>query len=528
MSKRFKADKARMARTIVTRFGIYFLIALGVLLSASAAHANDIYVAQNSTGAGNGADCANAKALSAVTWAAGNNYHLCGTVTSQVSPGTSGTSGNPITIIFETGAQISMGSCGSTGCINLGGKSYIIVDGSPTSTPCGYVNGADVTCNGTIQATNEGSGLGSTQSIGIYGQSGMNNCEIRNLNINNMYIHSSASDGSGGGNYAIYMHGSNNLIHNNSIHDASAGVKIEITSSNNRYYNNHIYNINWGIFESGSGSSNSITNELIYGNDVHDFANWDTTDDSFHHDGIFLSGNTSTADLTHVDVYNNYLHGTTSNATTCASAYGSCMTAYIYINTDSYVRVFSNLIVLNSGDTGPNNGPVLLFVDDHDSFINNTVIGGTLSGGNTCIHLNSGTNFTVENNIFSNCSSVLWNDGSTFLSLNYNVYQASTLSWRKGSSYYSTLATWQSASGGDAASQATTGSLSIGGSYVPNSGSIAIGAGANLTSLGGTALDSDKAGNARPSSGAWDAGAYQSGTSAQQPTSPTGLSAIAQ
>jgi hypothetical protein len=50
-----------MVRESGTRFGIYFLVALGVLLSASDAHANDIYVAQNSTGAGNGAGCADAR-----------------------------------------------------------------------------------------------------------------------------------------------------------------------------------------------------------------------------------------------------------------------------------------------------------------------------------------------------------------------------------------------------------------------------------------------------------------------------------
>src|SRR5581483_9018250 len=53
---------------------------------------------------------------------------------------------------------------------------------------------------------------------------------------------------------------------------------------------------------------------------------------------------------------------------------------------------------------------------------------------------------------------------------------------------------------------------------VPQAGSAAIGAGANLTSLctgNLVPLCSDIAGNPRPSTGAWDAGAYESTTTSQ-------------
>jgi hypothetical protein len=60
-----------------------------------------------------------------------------------------------------------------------------------------------------------------------------------------------------------------------------------------------------------------------------------------------------------------------------------------------------------------------------------------------------------------------------------------------------------------------------------------VGHGTNLTSLctGGTIdnLCKDRLGNARPTSGAWDAGAYEWGTSsANAPNPPTSLTASVQ
>jgi hypothetical protein len=184
------------------------------------------------------------------------------------------------------------------------------------------------------------------------------------------------------------------------------------------------------------------------------------------------------------------------------------MTAYIYINTDSYVRVFNNLLVANAGDTGPNNAWILMDFDANDQLYNNTIIGGTVNGTSNCALLQYGTNFTFENNVLSNCNNLLWTNSASFSALNYNTYQSSSLSWRDGPNFYAGFASWQTAAGAEANSQATTGGLGLNGTYAPNADSIVIGAAANLTSLGITALDSDKIGAARTSSSAWDAGAY--------------------
>jgi len=483
--------------------GLLRVLSIFVLLSA--ANAATVYYAQSSAGGNTGADCADAKALSAVTWTAGNTYHQCGTITSRVSPGVSGSAGNVITIIFETNSKISMTSCGSTGCLDLAGLTYITVDGGS---------------NGIIEATGSGSafcGGACGDSIGIYGRSGMGHVEIKNLAINNMYVHNSASDNNGNDFYGIWFDGSNNLIHNNVIHDTMGGIKAETPASSNQVYSNTINNINWGIFFSGSGSSaNSMTQNLIHDNEIYDFANWDTTADTYHHDGLFLTGGSVNTTTTLNQLYNNYIHGTSSSAVTCAGAgSGSCMTAYIYVNSETTNYIYNNLLVANPGDTGPNNGWILMFSDDSDYLFNNTVIGGSVASSPTaasCIVLNTSTNFTVENNIMSNCNVLMWLSGTvTFTALDYNTYQASSLQWRKASSYYTTLANWRTSSGGDAHGQAQTGSLNLNSStYVPQAGSAVIGAATNLTSLGIAALDSDKAGVARPGGAtAWDAGAYQ-------------------
>jgi hypothetical protein len=58
---------------------------------------------------------------------------------------------------------------------------------------------------------------------------------------------------------------------------------------------------------------------------------------------------------------------------------------------------------------------------------------------------------------------------------------------------------------------------------LPSNGAKTIRAGANLTSLGIAALDTDLAGDARPPTGAWDIGAFE----ASAPNPPTGLYGIA-
>jgi hypothetical protein len=520
-----------------------FLVVATILISASICSASgNLYVAQTATGAASGASCSNAFPVSwfnsSSSWGSGSTQigpgttvHLCGTITTTLSAQASGASGNPITITFETGAKISVGACGSSGCINVNSLNWLVIDGSPSGTPCGYVARANVACNGIIEATNTGTGLGSSESIGIYAR-GASNLEIRNLMIRNMYVHTSNTDTGTGSNYYGVWYGAPSSdsvnIHNMTFHDMKAAVVGETPNSNNTVAYSEMYNVNWGSFMSGGHSIDGISHFSFHDNNVHDLANWDTTTDSFHHDGVMLaSDDTQGNTVTQSDIYNNYFHGS-AGSPTCSGG-NPCVTAWIFLEGVHNIRVYNNVLVANSGEEAAN-GWIFFWsptsaLNNGDVVANNVVLGSNLSDG-ACVRVEGDSSMRLENNILSGCAYLTWMDSNTtWTALDDNIYQSSSLQWRNNNSVYNSLASWQSSSGGDANAKATTSSLNLGSTFTPSSGSPAIGAGANLSSLGVVTLDTDIAGNARPSSGNWDAGVYQTGatSSAQRPLPPTGL-----
>lgn len=181
------------------------LACLTLMTISSHASATNIYIAQSSAGAANGADCADAKPVSffnaSGNWGSGSaqigpgtTVHLCGTFTgaagsTMLTIQGSGASGSPVTILFESGAQLNAPYWGGNpfgnggAAIVCGGQNYILVDGGT---------------NGVIQNTANGSaslGYPNQQgSQGIQIQS-CNNVEIRNLTINNIYVHANGDTG---------------------------------------------------------------------------------------------------------------------------------------------------------------------------------------------------------------------------------------------------------------------------------------------------------------------------------------------
>ena len=156
---------------------------------------------------------------------------------------------------------------------------------------------------------------------------------------------------------------------------------------------------------------------------------------------------------------------------------------------------------------------------------NNTLISTDSNSSGTC-WTNSGAyggigTATMQNNAIGNCFIVVsytpgsWVSGSS----NNNIYGYT--SGNTGSDFYcngqTSFSGWKSCIGGagDASSSAQS-SINVSTTTgMPNSGSPVIGAGTNLHSLcsgqpnpGLGALCLDAAGVARPSSGAWDVGAY--------------------
>jgi hypothetical protein len=507
----------------------------GLLLACSPGLAKDIYVAQSSTGPGNGANCADARVYtwfnSAANWgagagkiSAGDTVHICGTIT--VAAGAygvfafqaSGTTGGPITLLFEPGALLQSPQFDGRGAIRTNGNSYIVIDGGT---------------NGIIQNTNNGSALTYQQpSTGIDG-SNCSFCEFKNLTIQNIYVHSLTTDLTSniitGG--CVYWNGSqsNVSVHDNTLHDAPWCLTFTFTGtdSNVSFYNNRIYNVDHGI-TIGGGGGNSIAHVAVYNNHIGDYANWDTTfvpgvGCVWHHDGLHLFP-MDTATSTDVNIYDNLFDGNPGT--------GGCANSHIYAEfNSSNVNIFNNVFTAASTGAYQFNYTSLygdgLYAADGDSIYNNTYLGGgaaNLLG--ICSIVRNTTNLSIKNNVFSNCVTAI--DGrapNTLVTggLNNNVYTTplgvGQGEWHWNSAWYNSLAAWRSATGQDSNALGTASPM-LNADGTVQVGSPVIGVGANLTSLGIAALDSDKTGKPRPGAGSWTAGAYIVG-----PAPPMGLTA---
>ncbi|MGA7411350.1 MAG: hypothetical protein WBW33_12750 [Bryobacteraceae bacterium] len=122
------------------------LAASDAALAAAAALANDIYIAQNPSGAADGSSCANTYPVTFFNtvgnWGGGPGQigpgtivHLCGIITTELTAQGDGSSGSPILILFQPNAQIRVPLCDDTnGCVSLNYRNHIILDGG---TACG-------------------------------------------------------------------------------------------------------------------------------------------------------------------------------------------------------------------------------------------------------------------------------------------------------------------------------------------------------------------------------------------------------
>ncbi len=516
---------------------IAIVVAFFVIVSTVSAFgsATNIYITQSGSPTGN---CT----TNVQTPAFFNNAANWGTGASQIGPGTtvlfcgiftgasgqtgfsfqgSGTSGNPITLRFDTSAQMSAPYWGSasSGAINCTSKGYLVVDGGT---------------NGMIQNTANGTSLTYQQASHGWYSISCTNVTIKNLTVQNLYINQGSSSGAtdtGGANTAnvdFEGNSTNNQVFNNVLNNSRAGIAVNFDggydASNIQIYNNTISDHPWGIFVGANNASSTATGVVIHDNTISNWLNWQFPSSTYHTDGLILYNDIGvSAAYDTYTIYNNYFLGSLGNGSP---------TGYIACGVMSTCTIFNNLMV----DTGSNgaNGYIWLYSPNgSDAVYNNTLVGSSNGGvaitlgdtaglgGATTSHL------TVKNNIFTNVTLGLHDYQSLISDVtasNNNVWRtpsgAAPAMATNDSSQFS-FATWQS-DGFDVSS--TNASPHLSGTYTLQSGSSAIGLGANLTSLSITALDSDKAGTARPSSGAWDAGAYQA-TAGGQPTPPTGLAA---
>ena len=483
------------------------ILVVGLLLLALPAKANNIYIAQNAAGTKDGSSCANAQVYTffnnsgnwgtGKTIVPGTTVHLCGTI-SGLNPLSgagggghgiltfqgSGTSGSPITLLFESGASLQANYLGSdsSAAILTHSNSWITIDGGT---------------NGFIQDNDNGSDLANHASSLAVDFAGCSNCEFKNLTISNLYAYktyatitsisgngttatatcsnscgmsvgavvsisgatscnasnvtvsaatnttvsypSACTSGTGGqlADTFSFVHDgcffsagsqSNVLIHDNVMHDLhwcispGYGDSIQI-------YNNKIYNIDHGV-NLGLANGQTNSNLSIHDNHIYSYAGWDSgTVNWHHHDGIFFFGcnpTPCTATLSTPTIYNNLLEG----------PIGGNVTGHLFLKytsaqplTVSALALFNNVFIADANDPGGDpSGLVDLTSGDGNLIYNNTFVGGSITNTTTCFGSDTNsTNVNFQNNVMTTCNGLIEFDDpatATFASgsPDYNIY----------------------------------------------------------------------------------------------------------
>jgi hypothetical protein len=517
------------------------------------------YIAQNATGGNTGSSCANARSAAwfntPANWGTGagqigpgTTVHLCGTLTGIANGNVlqfkgSGAQGNPVTLLFETGAVVQAPYCSSTGCIDLNGQSHITIDGG---TDCGKLSGGmgpTTPCNGTIRNTLAGSsgqacpgGACAYQlpdwvgaSSLIYSGGNPTDIEIRNLTLGPVYVRSTTTNMEGMATTGIvfnYGLPQNIRVHNNVMFSGGKLILVNwpdnITGNQSAFYfygnsmTDQCWAIGMGVNTSGSAGS-TITDIQIHDNEISNWTNWAPDVNSRHGNGTMLfnynSAGTGTIGDSGSNIYNNYLYGDLTGGLLASSPSGflSCQDNCVNVN------FFNNRVVDTCTGQNPSRScgtPI---------YFNGPGGGGQVVVNNTLEKSNAGAFIamigatapvTVKNNVFSNGSYpmyVLPNSYPVVSDYNdaYNFRDWICTNTAAGPPTCLTLAQVQAQHGQDTHSSSGNPNLDANGKL--QAGSAAIGLGTNLTSLGITGLNTDAGGNPRPAVGAWDAGAFQLG-----------------
>jgi hypothetical protein len=521
------------------------LVIAALVLAALGASARGAthYVSQIGSGSfPSGANCTG-KVTTAVTSSfysgasPGDTIYICGVVSTHFTFSTTGTSGSPITIIFDSGAALSSPNCGTSACWNFSGAYQVWNGGTPcgkgstcanneSASPIGYTGGTgyiEANLNGTAgSACAAGTctpTAGYSQLIGISAA----NVTLENLIIRNAYRHTSYSDTLGGAQdfTCVATYASNQTVLNSTFHDCSAGDNFIGTISNVKLWNNNLWNINWGFSSGGTGAncSNPTSNWSVAGNFFGNTAVWDDSNDSYHHDQFFLFADSNyTGCFSHFRIYNNWFQ----------QPLGINDTAMMYLSGGLYrdFLVFNNLFDNGGATTGPDDALITQSTSDCPSgfqcsnssganyhaptrnntltsamaWYNNTIYGGgpTIAPGNQgCI--GQGTQLTFVDNVSGGCNQAVYDQYSMQpFRQDYNVYGNVTSSKVFASDccgFFTTLAAWQTIlqtnlyAGGTAnpethSALTVSGSLGLGTALAPQSGSIVLStSGINLTSV---------------------------------------------
>lgn len=547
-----------------------FLILASLLFSLPLFAANDVYLAQSSAGGNTGVDCADAKPStyfnSSGNWSAtpsgiqigpATTVHLCGTFSGSgndqwLAFQGDGSSGNPVTVKFETNAIMTSPHHASAGAIAVQGHVWFVIDGGT---------------NGTIQNTLSGSTGGSCPGGPCSSQAdsrgitfcGCNNSttdthgEVKNLNILNIYVHTYLGNDpdtySRIGLSAIFMSGGDVHIHNNKLWNAAEALSFETYGSvdNIEVDHNDLGYDGWGF--GVAGDTSVVPNIYFHDNHLHDFGNWQSDNGSTHINGIFAY-NGSGGSVNNFYLYNNLFDGDMGFQS---------WTTWVHFGADAGppwttgpgLKMWNNIIVSTQCIS---NGLVQMEGGSANQIVNNVIIQNSCvnSGSNTNgVGLSAGTAVATtinldQNNIFSGTNQPI--RYGTHITTSNEDYNAFGNVGANGNGNFScsgcgtgtnSLAAWQAVCSCEAHAQATSpystpfSNLTTQG--VPSTGFLGIGLGVNLSSSATGPLASlasaTTAGNtvaAIPRLVPWAIGAYVLSGGGGIPPTPTPITILTQ
>jgi hypothetical protein len=526
-----KISLANIQRLILA--GLVALVLSGLAATGASAQASNVYITQD--GGGNGVCSSNVHNPSwfnnSANWGnsssqigPGTTVHLCGAFNAPAGANSylrfqgSGTSGNPITLLFETGAIVQAPYfSANNGGINVNGQTWIVVDGG---------------ANGILQNTAEGTGLTYQQDTALIKGMG-DNFTVKNLSMLNVYVHQIGDNGGGGPQgwaFGVWGQASNLTIGPNNTFtqcNVCAFYAFQGGEQNLVITGNHFSLGNQAI-ELGPANTGTkvMTNIRVDHNTYVASRNWDNAANYYHHNFFHPFTNTAgSAIVGKLLIFDNTVSGDV----------GQHSTSMIFIENNNGGSggtmgswyIFNNTFKKTNTDA-PGSSGIVAVMSPNGFFLNNTVVNAGGTGDYAWPSFNSyggADGWTVQNNIFYGGAYQLMIQAPARVNANKNVYYGSVSNtpWIYHSTFVNSLSAWQSTCSCDSGSSISNPLLNS--DMTIGAGSAAGALGANLSSLNITALNFDKIGTARPS-GAWSAGAIQLGsTSAQTPNPPTGLAA---
>jgi hypothetical protein len=460
-----------------------------------------IYVAQTAQGADTGADAADAHSVewfnTPANWGDGTTQigpgctvHLCGIVSNPITFQTGGSPSNPITLLFEPNAKLSVATLVGN---FITPQSGCTIDGG---------------VNGIIELTANGTGLAYSNDMAAIYISGKTNVTVKNLTIRNLYINIPDQDLSGRGiGVAINGDGCANItVTNCTLHDMLNGIFVVYGAGCHDILYSHCtaYNCNWGGAAGDSGALSTLNGLTVDHCHFYNWQNWETSNNQDHHNGFYTWAESG---------------GWASNVIYSANHVGP---GYGYQNTSGMfvtgavkaLLVFNNLFDASDGSS-PANAQLNLGIGATTTafVLNNTFAGKSdnalaMSGG-------AGDGLTIyyvfNNAFFDDSYAILgwFVVNHTLFSDTNNFYGNPTFnSSGDGTGAFYNFAGWQTYGNTYGVfwdPHSTTSDPLLNGSYQPQAGSALIGAGMNLSSV----FTTDYAGNPRPATGAWDVGAYE-------------------